>query len=101
LLIAQHADLDREFQKSCLPLLEEAAKIGEARAEQVAYLTDRVLVAERNPQRYGTQFTIINDDLVPAPMEEPEKVDERRASVGLMPLMEYIEMVRKMHTPHS
>ena len=38
-IIVQHADLDLEFQKSVLPLLEKAVRAGEAPAFYAAYLT--------------------------------------------------------------
>lgn len=82
----------------CLGLLEAAVEAGEAEAKDLAYLFDRVRVAEGQPQRYGTQFTITNGQLEPAPLEDPANVDERRASVGLMPLAEYVELTRKMYS---
>jgi len=45
-LLAQHADCDPVFQRRCLDLITEAAKSGEASLTEVAYLTDRVLLAE-------------------------------------------------------
>jgi hypothetical protein len=35
-LLVQHADLDREFQRQCLPLLKEAAEKGEASKQNLA-----------------------------------------------------------------
>lgn len=55
-LIVQHADADIEFQKKCLRLMAKAARTGEVALQNVAYLTDRVLVNQRKPQIYGTQF---------------------------------------------
>ena len=50
------ADAEPEFQRRCLALLTEAVADGEADPGNLAYLTDRVLCAEGEPQRYGTQF---------------------------------------------
>jgi hypothetical protein len=47
-LLAQHADADPQFQRQCLDLLTVAAEQGEATKVEVAYLTDRVLLAEGN-----------------------------------------------------
>lgn len=95
-LLVQHADLDPAFQKQCLPLLEKAAAAGEGAAKEVAYLTDRVLVAEGKPQRYGTQFHMVDGKLVPRPIEDEAHVDERRAAVGLGTLAEYDAQMQRM-----
>jgi hypothetical protein len=96
-LMAQHADRDPEFQRECLGLLEAAVRQGEASPRNLAYLTDRVLVHEGRTQRYGTQFMHGHDGLVPQPIEDPEGVDELRASVGLEPLSSYEEQMKRMY----
>ncbi len=95
-LLVQHADLDPAFQKQCLPLLEKAVAAGEAEGQHLAYLTDRVLVAEKKPQRYGSQFHEVNGKLVPQPIEDEARVDERRAAVGLGTLAEYAAQMERM-----
>lgn len=55
-LLVQHADHDVAFQKRCLVLMEQAVKKGEASAGDWAYLTDRVRIAEKEKQLYGTQL---------------------------------------------
>lgn len=95
-LMVQHADRDPEFQKKCLPLLEEAVQVGEAIAGNLAYLTDRVLIAEGNPQRYGSQFHLVDGKLVVRPREDPENVDAQRKAVGLGPLAEYAKEIEGM-----
>jgi hypothetical protein len=92
-LIVQHADADVKFQRQCLALLE-AAPQGEVEVQQVAYLTDRVLVNEGKPQRYGTQM---GENFRPRPLEDPENVDQRRAEVDLPPLAEYIKTARQAY----
>src|ERR1700724_1583763 len=64
-LLAQHADADPQFQRQCLDLLTVAVEHGEATMTEVAYLTDRVLLAEGQPQEYGTQATGENGRWVP------------------------------------
>ncbi len=97
-LLVQHADHDVEFQKQCLELLTQAAQEGEADWDHVAYLTDRVLVAEGKEQLYGTQIYGFSDEGVPVPdpIEDEANVDQRRASVGLGPLEEYLESMRNL-----
>ena len=96
-LLVQHADHDVAFQKYTLSLLEKmAAQRGEPVRRSFAYLADRVAVAEKRPQLYGTQLM--------APAEEPcnldfntmddrAKVEERRAALGLPPLAIYKALV--------
>lgn len=96
-LLVQHADHDVPFQKHVLSLLENmAAQRGEPVRPSFAYLADRVAVAEGRPQPYGTQL------MAPAeqpcnfdfnPMDEREKVEARRAALGMPPLAIYKEMV--------
>jgi hypothetical protein len=52
-LLVQHADASPEFQRRCLDLTTEAVERGEATRRELAYLTDRVLLAEGQPQEYG------------------------------------------------
>ncbi|KFA93473.1 DUF6624 domain-containing protein [Archangium violaceum] len=95
-LLVQHADLDVAFQRQCLPLLEKSVAAGEGSPKDLAYLTDRVLVAEGKPQRYGTQFHTVEGKLVPRPIEDEANVDARRAAVGLGTLAEYNAQMQRM-----
>jgi hypothetical protein len=95
-LVVQHAEL--AFQKEVLPLLEAAAKAGEASPVDVAMLTDRVLVAEGKKQVYGTQGKFLEDGtVVLAPIEDEAHVDERRKAVGLGPVAEYLRGLQEMY----
>ena len=90
-LIAQHADDDPAFQRQALELLAEAVAHGEAKPRELAYLTDRLRVNEGREQVFGTQMRPDGDGLpVPAPIEERERLDERRAEVGLEPFERYV-----------
>lgn len=95
-LLVQHADMDRDFQRHCLKLMSEMDE-GEVILQNVAYLTDRVLVAEGKPQRYGTQFGMKDGTLQMQECEEPEKLDERRQAAGLGPIAEYKEIMEQMY----
>ena len=64
-LLVQHADADPAFQRDCLGLLTSAVGQGEARRSHLALLTDRVLVAEGQPQEYGTQLRYRDGECVP------------------------------------
>jgi hypothetical protein len=96
-LIAQHADADRPFQKKCLGLLKKALEAKEATPAQVAYLTDRVLVGEGKKQKYGTQLGMKDGKLTPGLVEDEDRLDERRKSLGLPPMAEYIKSAEAMY----
>ncbi len=98
-LLVQHADRDPDFQRRCLELLKQAHKKEDASADHVAYLTDRVLVAEGKPQVYGTQFHAVNGKQQPFPIENEAEVDQRRAAMGLEPIAVYAEQIRSQYGP--
>jgi uncharacterized protein (DUF952 family) len=83
-LIAQHAIAEPAFQRKCLELLNEAARLGEAASWQPAYLLDRIRMFEGWPQVYGTQMA--PDDkghMAVWPIGDRAALNERRRSVGL------------------
>lgn len=89
-LLAQHADRDSAFQLKVLRTLQARGAEAGVRAQDLAMLTDRVLLAQGKPQRYGTQF--VPDALgalAMQPVEDAAGLDARRAAVGLMPLALY------------
>lgn len=89
-LIAQHSDLDPAFQRRALELMRPAAEAGLADPGELAYLEDRVELNNGGEQVYGTQIGCVDGVPQPAPLADPETVDERRAEAGLEPLDEYL-----------
>lgn len=88
-LIAQHADANPEFQKAVLLRMEPYLATGGVRQRDYAYLYDRVAVNTGGLQRYGTQpLEECNPDgsLSPKPLEDPDRVDVRRAELGMEPM---------------
>jgi hypothetical protein len=99
-LLAQHADKDPAFQRSVKELLEAAVKNGTAAPRDLAYLADRIAVAEGRPQEYGTQFTMPDRcTLTLLPVDSREQVNRRRQAVGLPSLEEYEAEGRKRAIP--
>ncbi len=83
-LIAQHADRQLEIQRRALKV-----STGSASPRELAFLRDRTLVNEGRKQIYGTQIAGVKDGApVPWPCEEPERMDELRAEVGIEPFDE-------------
>jgi hypothetical protein len=95
-LLIQHADADVPFQRRCLDLITTAHAKGDVAAMDVAYLTDRVYLAEGKPQVYGTQFWTVDGELSPRPIEDEANVDQRRAKVGLEPIAVYAQRMRSL-----
>lgn len=96
-LLVQHADRDPAFQKKCLDQMKPLAATGEVSKTDFAYLTDRVLVAAKKKQLYGTQFTQVNGKMEPQPIEDEANVDKRRAEMGMPSMAEYRKMMEKMY----
>ncbi len=100
--MVQHADKDIEFQKSVLKILENLFPLGETNPGNYAYLYDRVATVPLDPskrilQRYGTQGQCVGPGKwEPFPIEEPNKVDERRRAVGLITMEEYKKMFEEI-----
>jgi hypothetical protein len=89
-LLVQHMDADPAFQRRCLELLTAAVAAGEATETDLAYLTDRVLLAEGGQQVYGTQVHRQGGAWRPRNLGDPDGVDARRAAAGLGPLAGYL-----------
>ena len=87
-LIVQHAIGDPSLQRQVLPLLQKEASQGRVPEWHAAYLADRIAMYEQRPQRYGTQWLDDPQDgrTRPWPLEEPERVNILRESVGLGPM---------------
>lgn len=100
-VLVQHADLDLDLQKRGLELLEAAVAEGDASPGDLAYLTDRILVAEGKPQIYGTQIAIDENGVIAprTPIEDEENVDARRKAMGLGTLDEYYAELAELDEP--
>ena len=95
-LILQHTP-DTAFRRRLMPRLDSAAARGELPAQDLATMTDRLLVESGKPQRYGTSFAIVAGRMVAHALEDTLHVDERRAAVGLPPMAEYVVMLREAY----
>ena len=96
-LLAQHADKQPQFQAELLPVLEQRHADGQLDGMTLSRFVDRVLVAQHQPQRYGTQFSTqawatahfgLPDE------QSAREVDLNRQALGIMPLADYVCMMR-------
>ena len=95
-LIVQHAIACPALQRRALRALEAAAARDEVPAHQPAMLEDRIRTLEGRPQSYGTQFDWDEaGELNPLPIEDPDGLDVRRRTVGLVPIAEAIRERRR------
>jgi len=53
-----------------------------------------VRVHDGRPQLHGTQFTATRGRLGPYPIEDPQRLDQRRAQAGLEPFAVYEARMR-------
>lgn len=94
--ILQRAMSRPAIQRQGLELLMQAAEKGEASMIDAAHFADRIAVYEGKPQLFGTQLDWGPDGaLAPAPLAEPDKVDQRRALVGLPPIADLLAQAKE------
>jgi hypothetical protein len=93
--IVQHQDWHVEFQDSVLIAMKPEAEKGKASWTDYAYLIDRVKCNKRELQIYGTQMKKNKEgtSYEPKPVIEPEKLNERRKSIGLSTIEDYIKLM--------
>lgn len=83
-------------QKRGLALMMDAAQKGQASMIDAAHFADRIAVFEGKPQLFGTQLDWGDDgQLAPAPVEDPDQLDARRAAVGLPPIEDLLVHARQ------
>jgi len=83
-LLCQHADSDIQFQKKVLTLIKTSNEVPK---NEIAYLTDRVMVAEEGKQLFGTQFLSLKEKKL-YPIKDSINVDKRRKEMNLNSLSE-------------
>ena len=89
-LIIQHSD--QQTQEKYLPMMRQAVEEGKANSRSLALLEDRVRLGKGELQVYGSQVAIdsATEEMYVLPLMEPERVNERRAKVGLGPIEDYV-----------
>ncbi|MGD9993348.1 MAG: DUF6624 domain-containing protein [Salinivirgaceae bacterium] len=90
-LVIQHADF--ETQLKYLPLMRESVEKGTLKAKDFALLVDRIEMRRGNRQIYGSQIKIDGSEFYVYPIIDPEKVNERRAEIGMEPIEDYVKNV--------
>ena len=90
-MVIQHADL--AAQEKYVSMMSEAVKQGTLRAASFALLQDRMALRKGQKQIYGSQiaWNMKTNQYYVLALEDPDGVDQRRKSVGLVPLAVYIQ----------
>ncbi|MCU0347116.1 MAG: hypothetical protein MUC59_09230 [Saprospiraceae bacterium] len=97
-IITQHADGDKEWQKSQLINIENAVKLGDMDGQNYAYLYDRIKMNSGEKQLYGTQVSKVdraNKTVLLADTEDMDNLNKRRWEIGMMPIEIYKELMLK------
>lgn len=106
-LIVQHSDLNPDFQKEVLVILEKLYPIKETSAANYAYLFDRVALSARDPtkkvpQRYGTQGRCVGPGKWKHwPTEDEANLEKRRKEMGLSTMEEYQKLFKDICTKNE
>lgn len=91
-LVIDHAPLDK--QEAYLPLIEQMAARNIIGKDDYATLFDRIAMGQDRPQRYGTQSVQFGTNEVQQihlwPVENPEILDSLRSTVGMSPIVDYL-----------
>ena len=74
-------------------MLQKAVENGDAKSEHLAMLEDRVSLKDGAIQKYGTQiaFNPETEEYLLLNVFEPDKLNERRNSMGLKPIEDYLK----------
>ena len=96
-LVIDHSDLN--IMNKYIGLFRDAVEKGYLSMNDLVTMEDRMLMNADKPQKYGTQaYSLVEDGKTVIyiwPVEDPDKLDALRKSVGLMPIGEYLEMVKQ------
>ena len=96
-LVINHSDL--KTMNKYIGLFSDAVDKGYLSMNDFVTMEDRMLMNAGKPQKYGTQaYSLVEDDKTVIyiwPVEDPDKLDALCKSVGLMPIGEYLEIVKQ------
>src|SRR5262249_10256227 len=90
-LLLQHSD-DAQLMRNLQPRLEHLVAVNQFSRADYALFLDRLLLAEGKPQIYGTQLITRDGRAELAQPVDEGNIEKRRASMGLIPLSEYLSL---------
>ena len=96
-LVIDHSDL--KTMNKYIGLFRDAVEKGHLSMNDLVTMEDRMLMNSGKPQKYGTQAYSVSEEgktvIYIWPVEDPDKLDALRKSVGLMPIDSYLEIVKQ------
>ena len=96
-LVIDHSDLNT--MNKYIGLFRDAVEKGYLSMNDLVTMEDRMLMNAGKPQKYGTQaYSLVEDGKTVIyiwPVEYPDKLDALRKSVGLIPIEDYLEIVKQ------
>ena len=96
-LVIDHSDL--KIMNKYIGLFRDAVEKGYLSMNDLVTMEDRMLMNAGKPQKYGTQaYSLVEDGKTVIyiwPVEDPDKLDALRKSVGLIPIESYLEIVKQ------
>lgn len=96
-LVIDHSDL--KIMNKYIGLFRDAVEKGYLSMNDLVTMEDRMLMNAGKPQKYGTQaYSLVEDGKTVIyiwPVEDPDKLDALRKFVGLIPIEDYLEIVRQ------
>ena len=96
MLVLTHT-ADHAWQLQLLPHLEQLADAGTINAAPLALVIDKQLVATGKPQRYGSQFKLVNGRMAMYAVEDPGGLDNLRARAMLPPMDVYKQQLARIY----
>lgn len=96
-LVIDHSDL--KTMNKYIGLFRDAVEKGYLSKNDLVTMEDRMLMNAGKPQKYGTQaYSLVEDGKTVIyiwPVEDPDKLDALRKSAGLIPIEDYLEIVKQ------
>lgn len=92
-LVIDHADT--AFMSKYFPVLKVQADMGIVAKTDLATLQDRMQLRNGKKQTFGTQTLKTGNIVTIWPIDNPDDLDTRRKQMGLMPMSEYIILLKK------
>ncbi|RZK15419.1 MAG: hypothetical protein EOO43_15130 [Flavobacterium sp.] len=80
-----------------IQLAKKEVKQKNISGQQIALLTDKMLIKTGKKQIYGTQCDYVNGIAIANNIAHPENVDQRRKEMGLEPLKDYLAFMTSLH----
>lgn len=98
-VMVQHSDHNPDFQRQVLEKMKTEVDKGNAESHNYGLLVDRVQLNTGKPQVYGTQVTynMHIGQAYPKKLADSATVNERRTSIGLEPLEDYLDRMSEAH----